>query len=200
LGATPIRINTGEDDPYGSVPYGGIYPFTNDPADTNLNTVRDRPGSPWAPVTLGGVTGPFEVDATGTKIYLNQVDERYPAMNRLVTRIRNANDPARATLGMSPGAVTLTYLGIDGLSHTVNADSVFWIPEITEQSLTGSTSSANVNEGSIWAFADPNPPKFQLPNETGLSPLSKIWLFWTSTRQDNTDLFWETVFPGLTVK
>jgi len=200
IGAVPIRINTGEDDPYGNVLYGGTYPFTNDPADKNLNTVRDRPGSTWAPVTIGGVTGPFEVDATGTKIYLNQVDERYPAMDRLVTKVRNVNDPARDSLGMSPGPVTINYVDINGNAQSVSSDSVFWIPEIGEQSLTGSTSTANVNEGSIWAFADPNPPKFKLPDETGLSPLSKIWLFWTSTRQDNTDLFWETVFPGLTVK
>lgn len=139
---------------------------------------------PTTNLTVSGALGPFEIDRTGTKIYFSEVDERYAS---LITP-----DNA-AVLGM-PGQLTISYRPESGPDvRNVPLRDISWITELPEQSLFGFAADSNVNEGSIYAFADPN------PKESGTSTRvlsSKIWVFWTSTRGGNSDLYWETLSPN----
>lgn len=138
-----------------------------------------------AHLTITGNMGPWEVDRTGTKIYFSEVDEGYRSM------ITQDN---RMVLGPLPARMTLKY--DDSAGNTVGPlplDDVSWLTELPEQSLFGFSSDMNVNEGSIYAFADPQPED----SGTSVSSMSsKIWVFWTSTRGGNSDLFWETLCPN----
>jgi hypothetical protein len=60
-----------------------------------------------------------------------------------------------------------------------------------------------VNEGSVTAFPMLDLQKFTDPAQPGGQPqavphLSKIWLFWTSTRGGGSDIFHATIAPRLT--
>ncbi len=128
--------------------------------------------------------GPYEVDRTGTKIYFSEVDERY----------RSLITPDNGSALSMPGPPTVSYTPASGPAVTdVPLNDVSWITELPEQSLFGFAADSNVNEGSIYAFADPD------PGESGTSTRilsSKIWVFWTSTRGGNSDLYWETLSPN----
>lgn len=139
---------------------------------------------PTAGLEVNNALGPWEVDRTGTKIYFSETDERYRSM------ITPANS---AALGAPPVDMTIHYDDAKGNAQQKTLYDVSWITELPEQSLFGFAADANVNEGSIYAFADPQ------PIESGTSGgvlSSKIWVFWTSTRAGNSDLFWETLSPN----
>ena len=96
--------------------------------------------------------------------------------------------------------VTITYTNDQADRQTITANDLFWRTELPEQSLFGFSSDSNVNEGSIYAFADPKPG---FVTDTGtFMPIgsSKIWVFWTSTRAGTSDLFWETLSPSFAAR
>ncbi|NLN75605.1 MAG: PQQ-binding-like beta-propeller repeat protein [Armatimonadetes bacterium] len=130
-----------------------------------------------------GALGPWEVDRTGTKIYFTEIDERYRSLNAP----ENNNE---VWLGQSPGPISISF---DSNKVKAELHDVSCITELPEQSLFGFASGFNVNEGGIYAFADPQ------PDESGTSVgimSSKIWVFWTSTRGGSSNLFWETISPN----
>ena len=137
-----------------------------------------------ANISIQDALGPWEVDRTGTKVYFSEVDERY----------RSLITPDNAALVPMPAnPITITYTPASGTQVTRELRDISWITELPEQSLFGFAAESNVNEGSIYAFADPQ------PRESGTSTRilsSKIWVFWTSTRGGNSDLFWETLSPN----
>jgi hypothetical protein len=51
-----------------------------------------------------------------------------------------------------------------------------------------------VNEGQVFAFADPD--GLRSPSDPLYKP-SLIWVFWTSTRAGATDLYYQTLSPPL---
>lgn len=146
------------------------------PMDASTGTMALPPNAPN--VTITGALGPWEVDRTGTKIYFSEVDERYRS----------------ALFTGTPLQVGYSYTDASGNAQTVNRQilDVTWMTELPEQSL-GFSMDVNVNEGSIYAFADPQP---QLSGTSASVRSSKIWVFWTSTRGGNSDLYWETLSPN----
>ncbi|MCX6345866.1 MAG: hypothetical protein NT018_12480 [Armatimonadetes bacterium] len=122
----------------------------------------------------------WEIDGSGSKVYLRQDDEKYQTL-------------AKSGLGTLPSPLIVRYQWKDSNGEIKDgklpANDIFWVSELPEQSLLGFTADGNVNEGSIYAFADP------VSGTLGPAMSSKIWLFWTSTRGGTSDLFWETVSP-----
>jgi len=169
----------------------------------DLSRLVDNSGNPARPIGWGdfpadmvsGNFGPWEVDRTGTRIYFSQVDERYRSL------FKAGSSQIMGPMASLPSkALTLTYNNDKGAEQTVTLHDVSWIPELAEQSLTGYSAEGSINEGSIWAFADPD-PKVEVSAGTW-EPIrsSKIWVFWTSTRAGNSDLFWETISPRFAAK
>lgn len=156
--------------------------------------------SPSAKLTISGNLGPWEVDKTGKKIYFSQVDERYQSLltsdNKAVL-LDNQTPSVYTSESLNP--ITLSYTSSAGDSITQKLYDISWMEELPEQSLFGYSSDANVNEGSIYAFADPNPLNSGTYSGDSSSKIyvspSKIWVFWVSTRAGNSDLFWETINP-----
>lgn len=141
--------------------------------------------NPSADLAIDNARGPWEVNRAGTKIYFSEVDERYQSLNGALFD----NPPADIKIKYTPSSSSGT-----GSQVTVTAKDIYWIEETPEQSLLGFSADGNVNEDSIYAFADPG-----YPNSSGtfVAPTSsKIWVFWTSTRGGTSDLFWETVSPS----
>jgi len=154
----------------------GLPPIPMDPLKGTILPAAFDSGTPL----VANALGPWEVDRTGTKIYLSEVDERYQSA---------------FFAGPSPSGLHLHYKYTQGNAMQTadkNVTDVTWMTELPEQSL-GFTMDANVNEGSIYAFADPQP---QLSGTSVGVRSSKIWVFWTSTRGGNSDLFWETLSPN----
>jgi hypothetical protein len=136
-------------------------------------------------LSVNGNNGPFEIDWTRGRVYFTEKDERYPGLSG------------------SPGPITVSYKAVDpsdptntnGVDTTDTFDTVSWRPELAETALLGNAAEAMVNEGQVCAF--PEPEVLAGPG-TGL-PLGavagKMWVFWTSTRTGQTDIFYETVSP-----
>jgi len=153
----------------------GLPPIAVDPTTGQV--------SDGANLRITGQLGPYEVDRTGTKVYFSEVDERY----------RSLVGVAGLPMPVDPPRISYDCFGGPNIRDVPLTD-ISWITELPEQSLFGFAADSNVNEGSIYAFADPN------PKESGTSSRilsSKIWVFWTSTRGGNSDLFWETLSPNL---
>jgi hypothetical protein len=85
--------------------------------------------------------------------------------------------------------VSVSYTAPDGSSQSVSNVRVQWVDEGTSSVLTANQpapetplpTSTSVNEGQIAAFRDP----FQ----------DKVWVFWTSTRDGVSDIFYEAISP-----
>ncbi len=160
----------------------------------DLSQLNDNSGNPAQPIlwdqptaanptpSLDNVTvsnnhGPFEVDRTGTKIYFTEADERYKSMAAGAADALGlpVNGSGEAT-GV-PQPMTITYKNINGNTQTVTLDDVYWLNGLPDQSLASMAVQGNVNEDSIYAFADPG----DIISGTLQSPLSsKIWVFWTT--------------------
>jgi len=162
----------------------GLPPIAMDPQTGGFAGPPDNPN-----VQIQNARGPWEVDRTGTKIYFSEVDERYMSNNFKGPNSAGPTDPPKYGLRLQ-----YDYKDKDGSRKSIDqwVTDVSWITELPEQSL-GFTMDANVNEGSIYAFADPQP---QLSGTSVGVRSSKIWVFWTSTRGGNSDLFWETLSPN----
>ncbi|MCL5103391.1 MAG: PQQ-binding-like beta-propeller repeat protein [Armatimonadetes bacterium] len=160
--------------------------------------ITPTPGAKYQITAVDGALGPWEIDGTGSKVYFTEIDERY----RSLLKSGSAD-----VLPNGPGPITITYKATEGnnvTTGTVVASDVFWQMEVPEQSLLGFSGDSNVNEGSIYAFADPNPKFWDERPLTGgtWKPVlsSKIWVFWTSTRGGTSDLFWETLSPDFAAR
>lgn len=127
-----------------------------------------RDGKPTHDVTITGQLGPCEISWDGKKIYFTEVDERYLGMP-----------------GTYPGAVNVSYRPVGGsTSTTVNATlpALTWEEELPETALP---TRLRVNEGQVWAFADP-----------ASLATTKVWVFWSSTRAGESDLYYQTISPN----
>lgn len=135
--------------------------------------------------------GACVIDKTGTRLYFTDADEHYRSL--VMSGDENLN---KLTIP------TVTYTDIDGNSQTQKLWDIHWMEELHEQSLFGSTADGNVNEGSIYAFADPANSILVDSTLQNSDPLSnsKIWVFWTSTRGGSSNLFWETISPSFLAK
>lgn len=123
-------------------------------------------------LTVAGNNGPYEVDWIRGRIYFTEADEG------------------------SPITVNYTYIDANGnQAQSGNLDyMVTWGDEISATGASGGkldpttpevvmpTDSA-VNEGQVTAFLDPF--------------VDKLWVFWSSTRTNATDLFYQTLAPQL---
>ena len=153
-------------------------------------------GTPAVTVDVTNNFGPYEIDPTGRVIYFSEVDERYGSLFQPDTMPwigfdNGAPDPNP----LNP--ITISYKDADDDDQEVEAYDVFWLEELPEQSLFGFAADSNVNEGSIYAFADPSGV---VPGTLDGFTSSKIWVFWTSTRAGTSDLFWETLSPNFAAR
>lgn len=189
----------------------------------DLSRLTDTAGNPAKPVrwsrapdgtprvdsgdiTVSNHLGPWEVDRTGTKIYFSQVDERYRSLVKSgsTSFLENPAPPGAVKDGTNWKPITIEYTNADGSAQTVLAHDVFWQNETPEESLFGYVADGSVNEGSVYAFSDPDPRYWVpsgSPNGTWMPfPSSKIWVFWTSTRGGTSDLCWATLSPNFTAR
>lgn len=143
------------------------------------------PGAKYEITGVENAIGPWEIDKSGTKVYFTQGDERYRSL---------VNCGSSAIYGGMPGPIRITVTTNGRDPQDLDARDVFWIPELRGQSLLGFSADGNINEGSIYAFADPFTGTFTPAYS------SKIWLFWTSTRGGTSDLFWETLSPDFAAR
>ncbi|HLK58684.1 MAG TPA: hypothetical protein VKU00_19085, partial [Chthonomonadaceae bacterium] len=117
---------------------------------------------------VAGANGPYEVDWIRGRIYFTELDEG--------------------------SQITVNYTYFDPVSNS-NKNSgnlrytVAWGDEISTATQTGDQTTPEVvlptdqvvNEGQVAAVKDPF--------------LDKLWVFWSSTRNGTTDLFYETIAP-----
>jgi hypothetical protein len=137
------------------------------PVDMGKDAYGRSTGRPSKDVTLAGAAGPCEVSWDGSKLYFTEPDERYPGMSGY------------------PGTVQVTYKPSDAATPnqtiTVDLDTLSWEEELPETALP---TRQIVNEGQVSAFADPS-----------VVP-TKIWVFWSSTRAGESDLYYQTISPN----
>jgi len=65
---------------------------------------------------------------------------------------------------------------------------IVWKEELPETALLSYASDVMVNESQVCAFVDP------------VEQPTKVWVFWSSTREGSTDLFYETISPNFTAR
>lgn len=82
---------------------------------------------------------------------------------------------------LNGGTVAVSYIDVDGSTQRLKFDTVTWQEELPA---TAIPTRQSVNEGQICAFAD------------SIVPRTKIWLFWSSTRAGESDLFYQTISPN----
>ncbi|MEN6372040.1 MAG: PQQ-binding-like beta-propeller repeat protein [Armatimonadota bacterium] len=124
-------------------------------------------GKPTADITVDHAFGPYEVSWDGKKIYFTSVDERYPGLSP------NTLDPVTITFRQKGGSST------DRVTETF--DTLSWEEELPETALP---TRLRVNEGQVCAFTDPC-----------IQP-SRVWVFWSSTRAGESDLYYQTISPN----
>ncbi len=150
-----------------------------------------------AEVSISGNLGPWEIDRTGTRIFFSQVDERYRSLFKSDTTnlLKSSPAPPSRVWSGAPNPITISYkpAGSSG-SVTAEAYDVFWLNELGEQSLFGYVGNASVNEGSVYAFADPGDPGQPGP------PYSKVWVFWTTTRGGTSDVCCAVLSPNFSAR
>jgi hypothetical protein len=136
----------------------------------------DEPISPLhlGDVTIDGSTGPCEVSWDGKRVYFTSVDERYAGMIK---------DAAGKDVPVAP--VTITYHPAGNPNGTTSQviESISWQEELHETALP---TRLNINEGQVCAFADP------------CAAFTRVFVFWSSTRAGETDLYYETISPNFT--
>lgn len=120
--------------------------------------------------TVVGNNGPVEVDWVRGRLYFTEVDEG--------AQIRVSYQYFDTATGTSGNSGNLDY-------------TVAWGDEMSSASSTGDETTPEnplptdqaVSEGTVAAFKDPY--------------LDKLWVFWTSTRSNTTNLYYETIAPQL---
>jgi hypothetical protein len=118
----------------------------------------------------GTPLGAYEVDWVRGRIYFTEADE-----GKIVAVSYSYYNPATNSV-QSSGTLYYTVTWGDEMSSTQSTgdESVAENPLPTDQA---------VSEGTVAAFKDPY--------------LDKLWIFWSSTRSNTTDLYYETIAPQL---
>lgn len=80
-----------------------------------------------------------------------------------------------------PGQIGVKYTPKDKSETTEWFESLTWEEELSETALP---TRMSVNEGQVAAFADP------------ASSDTRVWVFWSSTRAGQTDLYYQTISPN----
>jgi len=125
-------------------------------------------------ITIGGspVLYPVETDWVKNRLYFSAAD--FDAAEDY--RLNNPNDPYRDT------PVTVRYRPANRNNYIEEKYAIRFEEEPDAQGNSfGHLTEQIVNEGQIFATKYPGS--------------SSIWVFWTSTRAGNTDLFYETISP-----
>lgn len=121
---------------------------------------------------LKGITAPVEVDWVKNRLYFSADDALVPALTASVPR-------------MKANKVRVTYVADDGQTYTEEHVIRFAQDDIGRAGSGGSTfgtlTSVMVNEGQVNAFKDPSS--------------NRVYVFWTSTRDGSTDIFYEAISP-----
>ncbi|MGB9588884.1 MAG: hypothetical protein ACPL7O_11955, partial [Armatimonadota bacterium] len=121
---------------------------------------------------LKGITSPVEVDWVKNRLYFTADDALVPALTASVPR-------------MKANKVRVTYVADDGQTYTEEHVIRFAQDDIGRAGSGGSTfgtlTSVMVNEGQVNSFKDPWS--------------NRVYVFWTSTRDGSTDIFYEAISP-----
>jgi hypothetical protein len=141
-------------------------------------TARDANGNQQLrPVTItpvdgaGALRGPYEVDWVRGRIYFTEVDEG---------RVIQVNYQGVQNNGsFASGNLTYIVAWGDELDAGTEPNPLFSLYQTTPE--REMPSRATVSEGQIAAFKDPI--------------ADKLWVFWSSTRGANADLFYQTLSP-----
>ncbi len=135
-------------------------------ADANGN--QQLFAAPTVALVGSGSLGPYEVDWVRGRIYFTEIAE-----GRTVRISYSYYNPATNSVQSSGNLVYTVAWGDEMSSTQSNGDeTVAENPLPTDQA---------VSEGTVAAFKDPY--------------LDKLWVFWTSTRSNTTDLYYETIAP-----
>ena len=129
---------------------------------------------------VAGVTKPVEVDWIKNTLYFAAEDALEPdpdVDDPTVLRARKVGvvytDAAGVENGNAPEEYTIRFAE-DGMSREGAGATTF-----------GTLTSVMVNEGQVNAFKDKEPNA------------NKLWVFWTSTRDGSTDIYYEAISPRL---
>jgi hypothetical protein len=119
----------------------------------------------------GALRGPYEVDWVRGRIYFTEVDEG---------RVIQVNYQGVQNNGsFASGNLTYIVAWGDELDAGTEPNPLFSLYQTTPE--REMPSRATVSEGQIAAFKDPI--------------ADKLWVFWSSTRGANADLFYQTLSP-----
>ncbi len=126
------------------------------------------------------VSQPVEVDWVKSRLYFASID---------------GIDMQSFGTGIAPFAkkVLVTYLDANGQTHTNEPHYIQFADEDMGQpgKTFGNLTSLMVNEGQVTAFKDPG----YMDSNGVRIPENKLWVFWSSTRSGNSDLYYETISP-----
>jgi hypothetical protein len=132
-----------------------------------------------------------QIDPSGRMIYFTEQNEMFDAMGNLMRpafeityRGENDHDVTIRVDGLV--APTTVNTGNDTVKTVTRR--IIWKEELPEAALLGYAADAMVNESQVSAFVDP----FELP--------TKVWVFWASTKEGSTDLFYEAISPNFTAR
>ena len=134
------------------------------------NRIATNAGGVPVAVTVSGNNGPYQLDPANGRVYFTSIDEN--------------------------STVTVTYTGIDAQGTQVAETAsglVTWVPEQLEQPVLIDTPTDETN---LSAFLDPftYPTTSSLDNERP----ALVWMFYTSTRAGQQDVYMQTIAPNLT--
>jgi hypothetical protein len=137
----------------------------------NANGQQFLAASPTiTPGPNGWPIGPYEVDWVRGRVYFTEQDEG----NQIQINYTYYNSTTGANVQSGPLAYTVAWGDEMSSASSTGDDTLPERPLPTDQS---------VNEGQVAAFKDPYE--------------DKLWIFWTSTRSNTTDLYYETIAPQL---
>lgn len=130
-----------------------------------------------------------QIDPSGRMIYFTEKNEIFDAMGgssefEITYRGENDND---VTIKVD-GRVTPTTVNTGEDTINTVTRRIVWKEELPEAALLGYAADTMVNETQVSAFVDP----FEVP--------TKVWVFWASTKEGSTDLFYEAISPNFTAR
>jgi len=138
------------------------------PSSVGLTVPNGQGQQQILPLTVTGVdrpVGPYEVDYARGRIYFTSLDEGNQIIVSYTLPDRNRTASGQLTYRVAWGD-EITVTTEGGYSTT---------PEVLVPTDT------SINEGQVAAFKDPYS--------------DRLWMFWTSTRNSTTDLYYQTLLP-----
>jgi hypothetical protein len=143
------------------------------PRPVLLSTPNAQGIQQFANLQVNGNIGPYEVDWVRGRIYFTEADEGN-AISVQYTGDQNGSP-------INSGVLNYVVAWGDEISSTLQPPNpAAPYADLTSPEVIMPTDST-VNEGQVTAFKDPF--------------TSKLWVFWTSTRSNSTDLFYQTLAP-----